>query len=303
MKNPIADRALEPILQEAAGDPQLLEGLLAGFNGREVEFMAARLEQPAWGRPDPWRQKVLAACAGLLWRRRLPVTVLRLLHLVGTIAPAQQWQQVALLEGLSSMPDRSPRTGSQRGRGPPRIVTLPTPPEALGALRNSPNTKLAAAAENLARQLNWPGKDGKPLPVPGPLTARQQTLYDLGHKEYLGLCAACHHASGYGDAGKGPPLLDSEWLDNPDRLIRMILCGVRGPITVNDVSFNPDGALEMPAMSKALDDEKIAGILTFIRREWRTGALPVETSTVARIRKETAGRSDPWTERELRELK
>ena len=83
----------------------------------------------------------------------------------------------------------------------------------------------------------------------------------------------------------------------------MILCGVRGPITVNDVSFNPDGALEMPALNKALDDEKIAGILTFIRREWRDGAPPVEVSTVTRIRKETAARTDPWTERELRERK
>ena len=37
--------------------------------------------------------------------------------------------------------------------------------EALEKLRRSPNTKLAAAAENFAKQLNWPGKDGKPIPV------------------------------------------------------------------------------------------------------------------------------------------
>ena len=155
---------------------------LAGFRRPRSEFVAQASEQLGLGQSDPWRQKVLAACAGLLWRRRLPVTVLRLLHMVGTIPPEQQWQQIALLEGLGSMPDRSPRIGNLRGRGPPRIVTLPTPPEAIGTLRNSSNARLAAAAESLARQLNWPGKDGKALPVPSPLTARHQRLFDLGAK-------------------------------------------------------------------------------------------------------------------------
>src|SRR5439155_18934758 len=33
-----ADRALEPILKEAAADPSLLEAVLAGFSGKETEF-------------------------------------------------------------------------------------------------------------------------------------------------------------------------------------------------------------------------------------------------------------------------
>jgi len=303
VNSPIADRALEPILQEAAGDPALLEGLLAGFNGREVEFVAVRLIQPAWAKPEAWRQKVLGACAGLLWRQRQPLTVLRFLHLVGGIGREQEWQQVALLEGLSSMPDRSPRQGGLRARAPPRAVALPTPPQSLESLRKSTNSRLAVAAEALAKQLNWAGKDGKPLPVLAPLSARHQALYDLGRKEYMGLCAACHHPAGYGDAGKGPALLDSEWLDNEERLVRLVLCGLRGPIAVNGQSFNPDGALEMPAMNKALDDEKIAGILTFVRREWREGAAPIEPRIIARIRNSTAGRTDQWTEKELRDIK
>jgi mono/diheme cytochrome c family protein len=155
----------------------------------------------------------------------------------------------------------------------------------------------------MAKQLNWPGKDGKPLPVPPPLSAEHQALYDLGRKEYLALCAACHHPAGFGDAGKGPSLLDSDWLDNDERLVRLVLYGLRGPITVNSEPFNRDGALEMPGMYKALDDEKIAGILTFVRREWRDKALPVETKTVTRIRAATAGRTDQWTEKELLQIK
>src|SRR5207302_3246440 len=129
---------------------------------------------------------------------------------------------------------------------------------ALEKLRHAPNPKLAAAAENLAKQLIWPGKDGKALPVVPPLSARHQSLYDLGRKEYLALCAACHHPAGYGDAGKGPALLDSDWLDHDERLVRLVLYGLRGPVIVGGEVFNPDGALEMPGAYQALDDQKIA---------------------------------------------
>src|SRR5207245_8599376 len=109
----------------------------------------------------------------------------------------------------------------------------------------------------LAKQLLWPGKDGKPLPVLPPLAVRDRALYDLGRKEYLALCAACHHPAGYGDAGKGPALLDSEWLDHPERLVRLVLHGIRGPITVSGGPFNRDGAMEMPGPHKAAGDQPI----------------------------------------------
>ncbi len=302
--HPLADRTLEPILKEAAADPVLLEALLAGFAGRESEFLSARLSLPNWAKAEPWRQVLLTRCASLLWRQRQPLAILRFLHLVWGQAEEQAWQQIALLEGLTAPPVRSAEGG--RGRGLtnlPRGITLPAVPEALEKLRKSSNARLAAAAEKLAQQLNWPGKDGKPLPMPPPLSAEHQALYDLGRKEYLALCAACHHPAGFGDAGKGPALLDSDWLDNDERLVRLVLYGLRGPITINGEPFNRDGALEMPGMYKALDDEKLAGILTFVRREWRDKALPVEPQTVTRIRMATAGRTDQWTEKELLQVK
>src|SRR5438045_9560544 len=116
--------------------------------------------------------------------------------------------------------------------------------------------------EKVAKQFNGPGKDGKPLPVRPALSAKHQALYDLGRKEYLGLCAACHHPAGLGDAGKGPALLDSDWLDHDERVVRLVLHGLRGPLTVLGELFNRDGALEMPGMETVLDAEKIGGIVT-----------------------------------------
>jgi glucose/arabinose dehydrogenase/mono/diheme cytochrome c family protein len=303
VSHPQADRALEPILKEAASDAVFLEALLAGFAGRETEFLAARLALPNWSKAEPWRQKLLGTNAGLLWRQRQPLVVLRFLHLVGDIPEERSWQQVALLEGLTSMPVKAPKGGGKGFKGPPPVVKLPTAPESFDKLRKSPNAKLAAAAEAMAKQLVWPGKDGKPLPVLPPLSAKHQALYDLGRKEYMSLCAACHHPAGYGDAGKGPPLLDSEWLDSDERLIRLVLYGLRGPITIGDVPFNQDGAMEMPGTAKALDDQKIAGILTFVRREWRDQAPSIEPETVRRIRAATAGRAEQWTEKELFQIK
>jgi glucose/arabinose dehydrogenase/mono/diheme cytochrome c family protein len=298
----LADQALEPILKDASADIVLLESLLAGYSGREAEFLAARITLPSWQKAEPWRQKLLSTSAGLLWRQRQPLAVLRFLHLVGGQADDQSWQQIALLEGLTSMPAKG---GKGKGfAAPPRIVTLPAVPEPLEKLRKSSNERLALAAENMAKQLNWPGKDGKPLPVLPPLAPKHQALYDLGRQEYMTLCAACHHAAGYGDAGKGPALIDSEWLGfSDDRLVRLVLYGLRGPITVNGEQFNQEGALEMPGMYQALDDHKIAAILTFVRRQWREDAAPVEVETVTRIRKQTYGRTDQWTEKELFQIK
>lgn len=340
-----ANAALEPVLKESAADPAVLEGLLAGFSGREADFLAARLPLPTWAKAEPWRERLLTVTAGLLWRQRQPPAVLRLLDLAARQPAGQAWQQVALLEGLvTPLPVRRPpppswrtradeggagrpqgaegfgrRGGGGAGGGgggfgggganfgfapaPPRMITLPAPPEALEKLRKSSDARVSAAAEKVAARLNWPGKDGKPLPVLPPLSPEHQALYDTGKKEFMGLCAACHNPAGFGEPGKAPSLIDSEWLDDENRIIRIVLHGLRGPVTIGGEAFNRDGALEMPSMAAALDDQKIAGVLTFVRREWRGGAKPVEPATVAKIRAATADRTAQWTEKELFQAK
>src|SRR5207302_733014 len=127
VNTPLADQTLEPVLKEAAGDAALLEALLAGFAGREAEFLAARITLPSWAKEEPWRRKLLTASAGLLWRQRQPLAVLRFLHLIGGQSSDQAWQQIALLEGLTSMPAKAGKGMGFGGPQPPRIVTLPTP--------------------------------------------------------------------------------------------------------------------------------------------------------------------------------
>ena len=81
-------------------------------------------------------------------------------------------------------------------------------------------------------------------------------------------------------------------------MIRIVLNGVKGPMHVRDEGIN----MEMPSLN-ALDDRQIASILTYARREWGHTADPVEPEAVGKVRNETTGRPDAWTEEELLKVK
>jgi mono/diheme cytochrome c family protein len=99
------------------------------------------------------------------------------------------------------------------------------------------------------------------------------------------------------------PLVESDWvLGSRDRLVRILLHGLTGEIEVDGIIYRPPIVLpEMPSVA-ALDDTQIAGVLTYVRREWGHGADPVTADVVSRIRKESASRSTPWTAAELLEI-
>ena len=131
------------------------------------------------------------------------------------------------------------------------------------------------------------------------MTDAEQAQFTQGKQLYTFTCATCHQGHGRGQAGVAPPLVDSDWvLKSDDRLVRIVLQGVAGPITVNGQKHD----LEMPALV-GFNDDQVASILTYIRREWDHRGEPVKVATVKNIRAATAGRVDPWTEPELLKLK
>ncbi|MFH1499326.1 MAG: cytochrome c [Verrucomicrobiota bacterium] len=131
----------------------------------------------------------------------------------------------------------------------------------------------------------------------GPVELTPEQLLALGKKQY-NTCATCHQPTGAGLPGVYPPLAGSEWvLENEDRLIRILLDGMTGPIQVKGNTYN--GA--MPAFGAAgykWNDEKIAAVLTYIRQEWGNAAEPISAAKVKEIR-EADGRTKPWTAEEL----
>lgn len=117
-----------------------------------------------------------------------------------------------------------------------------------------------------------------------------------GQVVYETTCALCHGVDGQGKPGQAPPLAGSEFvLGPPARLIRIPLHGLTGPIEVKGQVWN----LAMPAMGAALSSEDLAAALSYIRQAWGNKAEPVSAAQVDTVRSETAGRTQPWTAKEL----
>jgi hypothetical protein len=57
--------------------------------------------------------------------------------------------------------------------------------------------------------------------------------------------------------------------------------------------------LSMPPMGM-LSDEDIAGVMTYVRREWEHNGSPVDAKFVAGVRKQYADHPNSWTAEELR---
>ncbi len=118
-----------------------------------------------------------------------------------------------------------------------------------------------------------------------------------GASVFSSRCAACHQATGQGLPGAFPPLAGSEYvLGDEERVVRIVLRGLSGPVTVKGQVFN--GA--MPAWADVLNDAEIAAVLTYVRASWGNNAEAVEAEQVAEERSKTASRTTPWTAGELR---
>lgn len=126
----------------------------------------------------------------------------------------------------------------------------------------------------------------------GPALSRAQ----LGKRVYTSTCATCHQANGMGVPGQYPPLAGSEWVaGNEERIIRIVINGLSGPIKVAGHDFNN----VMAPLGAVLRDEQIANVLSYVRAEWGNTAPEVQPETVSKVRADTAGKTGYWTADEL----
>ena len=99
---------------------------------------------------------------------------------------------------------------------------------------------------------------------------------------YSTYCIACHQSDGKGDGNRFPPLAQSEWVNyNTDRLIYVVLNGLKGPVTVKGQSYNE----VMPAHGSFLTDQQIAEVLTYIKSNFNNLPEVVTPAEVSAVRK------------------
>jgi len=120
------------------------------------------------------------------------------------------------------------------------------------------------------------------------LTGDAKRLFELGAEVYRreAHCITCHQADGQGlPAAQFPPIAKSEWVTgSPERLIRIALHGLMGPIEVNGVKY--PGQVPMTAF-KGLSDQELAGVLTYVRNSFGNQAAPITPAQVAKERAAT----------------
>jgi mono/diheme cytochrome c family protein len=142
-----------------------------------------------------------------------------------------------------------------------------------------------------------------PTAPPEPkLPAAEMALYKLGKEVYSRdvHCATCHQAGGAGDAIY-PPLAGSEWVTGDEtRLIKLVLKGIWGPITVKGKVFDPkNGVPPMMGFEPLLKDEEVAGVLTYIRNSFGNSAPAVKPEKVKEIREAIKDKKDFYTVEDL----
>jgi mono/diheme cytochrome c family protein/glucose/arabinose dehydrogenase len=198
--------------------------------------------------------------------------------------PRDRSEDDALLEARGS-----PGTRTGRNRGAGVSLTLTREPSPLTALAGASAGELSSRATALLARIEWPGKPGTAAATP--FTPAEQARFDAGRVLYQNICLPCHQANGRGLEGIAPPLVGSEFALGPPAIpIRILLGGKEGSTGL------------MPALGASLSDEQIAGVLTYIRREWGQSGSPVDPALVTPVRAETAGRTRPWTNDELAKL-
>ena len=105
-------------------------------------------------------------------------------------------------------------------------------------------------------------------------------MADEGQKIYNLYCISCHQKDGKGDGSFYSPLGESDWVTGEkNRLITVLLKGLKGSITVNGKHF--DG--EMPKFD-FLSDADISKVTSYIRLNFNNNAGTLLEKEVASVR-------------------
>ena len=125
--------------------------------------------------------------------------------------------------------------------------------------------------------------------------------YPRGAALYKNTCQPCHGEDGNGTKLLAPPLNGSDWVTgDQDKLVAVVLYGLRGPIEVNGKSYD-EIVGEMPGISqnKDLVDEDIAQLISFIRKNWSNNASELDRVDIIKVRNRFKNRQEAFTQAEL----
>jgi len=279
---PRALRRLAAFVVQAPDDPILRGCVAAAAHPRGAEVLARVCSQVV----DPAAGAVPAAVADLskrATRSRDAAAQRGVLELAAETA-APPLRRAIMRGAAGALPKGNRRLGWLRlDQAPPALATLSGDRDA--GVRRYAQELLGAVRVGGAAA---PG-------VVASLSDAERQRVQKGAVVFRGACAACHQLDGRGQPGLAPPLRDSEWVTGPaERLVRIALHGVRGPIEVDGRTWD----LEMPGQGH-LSDQELAQVLSYLRRAFGHEASCVAPAEVERERVRARRRKGAWTATEL----
>jgi mono/diheme cytochrome c family protein len=133
------------------------------------------------------------------------------------------------------------------------------------------------------------------------LKGKEKELFAKGRSLYArdGFCVTCHQKDGKGLPNAGfPPLAGTKWVSgNEDRLIKVVLNGLHGPIEVAGTKYRGD--VPMTPFGAMLKDEELAAVLTYVRNSFGNKAAAVLPEKVAQVRAASKGKKGFYSPEEL----
>ena len=111
------------------------------------------------------------------------------------------------------------------------------------------------------------------------------------------MCSSDLNGGGLPDAGF-PPLADTKWVNgDEERLIKLTLKGLMGPIEVKGRKY--PGLVPMTPFESLLDDYDAAAVLTFIRNSFGNQSAPILPWQVNKVRSEIKTKQGFYSPTEL----
>jgi mono/diheme cytochrome c family protein/glucose/arabinose dehydrogenase len=134
---------------------------------------------------------------------------------------------------------------------------------------------------------------------------KKSGMYVKGMEIYNreGYCGTCHQADGDGLESSGfPPLSKSKWVTgSTDRLIKLVLHGLYGPMEVNGRQYA--GTVPMTPYGSLLSDEEVASVLNYVRNSFgNTSSVIITPEKVKAVREATKKQKGFYSPKELLKL-
>jgi len=133
------------------------------------------------------------------------------------------------------------------------------------------------------------------------LKGAERELYVKGKAIYAkeGFCITCHQPNGKGLPSSGfPPLAGTKWVTgSEDRLIKLVLNGLHGPIEVNGKKYA--GQVPMTPFGGMLKDDEVAAVLTYVRNNFGNKAAAVSPAKVKAVRNAVKAKTGFYAPAEL----